>query len=219
MPITKEDVLEKLEVASKKTIKDTIAHYSEEYLFKSITESAGLSFNMVLHVDRCNFFMKTTSFGKPMFTLRMDVPVETLKTITKELEDRSGIDSIYNKHGGTTLFINDDEVKPFTAKSANYGNGSGYVGLVMSVKKNANGTTYFNATVKIAVLDMGSSVASMSNTEFLDNFVYVSKCLDLKEPTKQEIVIDNYDDAVTYFKKSLNDLQIWSRKYQILLQQ
>jgi len=186
MPITKEDVLEKLEVASKKTIKDTIAHYSEEYLFKSITESAGLSFNMVLHVDRCNFFMKTTSFGKPMFTLRMDVPVETLKSITKELEDRSGIDSIYNKHGGdfihtnpilyanilmsgTTLFINDDEVKPFTAKSANYGNGSGYVGLVMSVKKNANGTTYFNATVKIAVLDMGSSVASMSNTEFLDN--------------------------------------------------
>jgi len=33
------------------------------------------------------------------------------------------------------------------------------------------------------------------------NSVYVSKCLDLKEPTKQEIVIDNYDDAVTYFKK------------------
>ena len=178
------DMTEGLQKAAAKSIADVLKRYSDDDIRNGVN-GLGFTFNMALEVERCNFFMSSTAYG-PSFMLRMDVPTEILRTITRELEKRSGIQAIVDKHGGsfthdnprlfgnilmtgTTFYINGDLVKPTSAKSSKYGSGAGLVGLIFNVKKHENGTIYFKTTVKLAVLEMESSIAAMRDDDFLAN--------------------------------------------------
>lgn len=174
-----------LEKASKKPIKAVLAAYDDETITEGINKG-GFMFKMCLDAEECNFFMSTNGTSAS-FKMRIAVPVETLKAITFELERRSGVDTIVSDHGGafnqnnpvlyanilmtkTTLYINNELVTPYSVKTKRYGSGSGLIGLIMCVKKDAKGTTYFNATVKMASLDMKATAATITDEEFFEDF-------------------------------------------------